>query len=113
MKKYHILSLILICVITVSFAIFTKAVYDDEDSTFDLLCSANDFFHYEKLFAAVLSCTGVFYEQPAIAISPQSILAYLEQHEKESHHEKNNRYFGGVVCSRHDDVIALCRSCAA
>jgi hypothetical protein len=82
MKKSNFLSLILICVIVASLIIFTKAICEDEDSALDILCNTNDSFRYEELFASILSYSGIFYEYHDIAISPKSIMAYLERHEK-------------------------------
>ena len=82
MKKANFLSLILICVIAASLIIFTKAICEDEDSAFDMLCNTNGSFWYEELFASILSYAGIFYEHHDDAISPKSIMAYLERHEK-------------------------------
>ncbi len=82
MKKFNSLSLILICAIVASLFIFTKAICEDEDSGFDSLCNANDFIRYEELFASILTCSMALYEHQDIAISPESIMAYLERYEK-------------------------------
>ena len=82
MKKSNFLNLIIICVIVVSFIIFTKAICEDQDSGFDNLCNANDFIRYEELFDSILSYSGILCEHHDIAISPESIMAYLERYEK-------------------------------
>jgi hypothetical protein len=82
MKKSNLLSLILICVIAASLIIFTKAICDDEDFAFDMLCSTNDSFRYDEIFANILSYAGIFYGHRDITISPIPIMAYLERHEK-------------------------------
>jgi hypothetical protein len=82
MKKPNFLSLILICVIAAPLIIFTKAICEDEDSAFDMLCNSADSFRYEELFANILSNPGIFYEHHDTAVSPRSIMAYLERQEK-------------------------------
>jgi serine protease inhibitor len=82
MKKINFLILVLFCVIAASLVIFTKAICDDEDSAFDMLCNANDSFRFEEIFASILSYRGIFYEHHNVAISPISIMAYLERQEK-------------------------------
>jgi hypothetical protein len=82
MEKAKFLSLILICVIAASLVIFTRAICDDDDSAFDMLCNTNESFRYEEIFASILSHAGIFYEHCDIAISPKSIMSYLERHEK-------------------------------
>jgi hypothetical protein len=82
MKKSDFLSLILICVIAVPLIIFTRAICEDEDYAFDMLCNAADSFRYQELFADILSYVGVFYEHQDDTVSPQPIMAYLERHEK-------------------------------
>ena len=82
MKKTDFLRLIFICAIVASIVIFTKAIYDDEDSAFDMLCSTADPFRYEELFAHIMSSTGIFYAHHESAVSSTSIMAYLERHEK-------------------------------
>ncbi len=83
MKKSIFLSLILICVVmVVPIIIVTRVVCEDEDSALDILCNINDSFVYEKIFASIFSCSGTLYEHRDIMISPRSIMAYLERHEK-------------------------------
>ncbi|MDD5594919.1 MAG: hypothetical protein PHY94_01615 [Candidatus Omnitrophica bacterium] len=83
MKKSIFLSLILICVvIVVPIIIFTRVVCEDEDSVPDIFCNINGSFEYEKIFASIFSCSGILYEHRVITVSPRSIMAYLERHEK-------------------------------
>ena len=82
MKKTVFLRLIFVCAIAVSLIIFTKAIYDDEDSAFDMLCSAVGSFRYEELLAHMLYSTGIFYAHHESAVPSTSIMAYLERHEK-------------------------------
>jgi hypothetical protein len=80
MKKSNFL--ILICIIAVPFVIFSKAICEDEDSIFDVLCDINGSLRYEQLFVSILSYVGIFYGYRDIALSSPSIMKYLERHEK-------------------------------
>ena len=82
MKKTSLLNLVFICAIAATLFIFTKAIYDDEDSAFDMLCSLVNPFRYVELFSGILRPTGIFYAHHQSAVSPRSIMAFLERHEK-------------------------------
>ena len=82
MKKSRFLNLILICILVASVIVFTKAICEDEDSVSDILCDANDYFHYRELFAGILVNFGFFYEYQARVVLHKSIMAYLERQEK-------------------------------
>lgn len=82
MKKLCFLSLVLVCVIAVSSIIFTKALCEDDDPIFDMLCNSNDSFLYDELLANALSQTGLLCEQRNDALSLQPIILYLERQEK-------------------------------
>jgi hypothetical protein len=81
-KKANFLSFIVIFALAITLVVFTKAIYEDDDAAFDMLCVCTDTFHYDELFASVLSYMGIFYERHNSTISPQSIMAFLERHEK-------------------------------
>ena len=82
MKKFNFIFFVLICIIVVSVILFCKAVYEDEDASFDILCNANDLQLYAELFISILLCSGIFYVDGIISFAPQSVIAYLARHEK-------------------------------
>ena len=82
MKRNNLIALILVCVITVSIILFCKAVYEDEDSVFDILYNVNDLTQYTELFIGILLYCGIFYDYSINTISQKSVIAYLARHEK-------------------------------
>ena len=81
MKKYNFISIILVCIIAISLIVVCKAIYEDEDSILDILCSTSA-SSYEGLFIGILLCLGILYDYRIASISPQSIMAYLARYEK-------------------------------
>ena len=82
MKRLNLLNLVLIFSVIASLVIFTKAVCEDDASSYDSLYYACDCFKYDELFAGILSYPGVFYGYFGTSVSPKSIIAYLERQEK-------------------------------
>ena len=82
MKIKSILSLILICLITASLIIFTKAVCEDDDFIFDSLFDLNDYFRYKDLFTSVLLASAIFYICHNLLVLFKSIITYLARYEK-------------------------------
>lgn len=82
MKKYNFICIILVCIIVVSIILFCKAVYEDDDFIFDILCNTNDLPLYAGFFISILLCSGILYEHGIISFSSQSVIAYLARHEK-------------------------------
>ena len=82
MKKYNFVFFILVCLITASIFIFCKAVYEDSDFAFDILCNINDLPLYAEFFISILLCSGILYAFGIIPFSSQSVIAYLARHEK-------------------------------
>jgi hypothetical protein len=70
MKKTGFLRLIFVCLLVASVVIFTKAVYDNDDCAFDMLCSPTLSSRFEELFAHIFSSTGIFYAHHERAASP-------------------------------------------
>ena len=82
MKKPNVLASILICGLAICVIIFTKAIYVDDDSFFEVLGNSANFFAYDELFENILSTAKTFYVHFTQAISSKSIIAYLERQEK-------------------------------
>jgi hypothetical protein len=81
-KKANFLTFIVICALVIPLVVFAKAIYEDSDAVFDMLCVCADPFHYEEFFARALSYVGIVYEYHNSTIAPQSVMAFLERHEK-------------------------------
>ena len=80
MKRTNLL--VLICIITVFFIIFTQAICEDNDFAYDMSCDINGLLYY-GLFAGILLCVGVLFECDGTAVySASPIMTYLERHEK-------------------------------
>jgi hypothetical protein len=82
MKKPYLLSLILICATIASLVIFTRAICDDDDCAFDLLCINASHFLCDDLFMNVSSQTGSLCKQGVEACPDQPTILYLELQEK-------------------------------
>jgi hypothetical protein len=82
MKKHNLTNYILVCVITAFIILFCKAVYENEDSIFDILCNTSDSPLYAEFFISILLCSGILYVYWITSLSPQSVIAYLARHEK-------------------------------
>jgi hypothetical protein len=82
MKKYNFICIILVCIIVASIILFCKAVYEDEDFIFDILCNTDILPLYAEFFISILLCMGILYEYGNSSFSSQSVIAYLERYEK-------------------------------
>jgi len=82
MKKTNFIGILLICIIVASVVLFCKAVYEDDDFIFDILCNTNVLPLYAEFFISILLCCGILYEYGIISLSPRSVRAYLARHEK-------------------------------
>lgn len=82
MKRLHFVRLFLIAIIAVSLVAFFRAIYDDDDATFDVLCNNNDFLLYTRLLFNPASYQGRLYEYNNVFIYPEAFISYLASKEK-------------------------------
>ena len=82
MKNAYFLKLVLICIITTSLFVFTKAICDDEDTLLDTPYENDTYFYYNELLKNALSHTEVLFADRNDAVPLQQIIFYLERQEK-------------------------------
>ena len=82
MKKYNFICIILVCIIVASIILFCKAVYEDDELIFDILCNTNGLSLYAEFFISILLGFGILFEYRIASFSSQSVIAYLARHEK-------------------------------
>ena len=82
MKRLYFLKLVLIILTTVSLVASFKAIYDDDESTSDILCNNNDFLLYIELLSNPTSCNDIFYGYNNEFIYTEPLISYLASKEK-------------------------------
>jgi len=82
MKRLYLLKLVLIILIAVSLVASFKAIYDDDESTSDIICDNNNFFSYIELLSNFTSCKGILYEYNNDLTYPEPLVSYLASKEK-------------------------------
>ncbi len=82
MKKLYFLKLVLIILIVVSLVASFRAIYDDDESTYDIICDNNNFFSYIGFLSSSIYPKGIFYGYNNDLTYPEPLVSYLASKEK-------------------------------